>query len=182
MLLRDTTEWNTNGTNKVSYLLYGTHSYWTSRYLYVPGQGSGNTSGPATTAHWVRLLHLQMGWRERNISGTHATNAWIHCSQTAARTGTVAQLETQCSAIYVDTKPGAFTPSPSAFKDPSGWYGSRQHALKPAVEITQMESLSSLVWESGSRWPLKRCCARMRPLRRAQRADGFKSILPLDYR
>lgn len=41
------------------YILYGTHSYWTSRYLYVPGQGSGNASGPATTAHCVRLLHLK---------------------------------------------------------------------------------------------------------------------------
>lgn len=40
-------------------LLYGTHSYWTSRYLYVPGHGSGKTSGPAMTAHWVRLLHLR---------------------------------------------------------------------------------------------------------------------------
>lgn len=43
------------------YILYGTHSYWTSRYLYVPGQGSGKTSGPATTPHWVRLLHLTEG-------------------------------------------------------------------------------------------------------------------------
>lgn len=42
--------------------------------------------------------------RERNISGTHATNARVHCSQTATRTSTVAQLETQCSAIYVDRK------------------------------------------------------------------------------
>lgn len=93
-------------------------------------------------------------------------------------------LSLKRSAVrYTSTEiPAAFTPSPSAFKDPSGWYGSRQHALTPAAEITQMESLSSLVWESGSRWPLKRCCARMRLLRRAQWADGFKSILPPDYR
>lgn len=53
-----------NKKQKRRYLLYGTHSYWTSKYLYVPGQGSGKTSGPATTAHWVRLLHLREGKRQ----------------------------------------------------------------------------------------------------------------------
>ncbi len=62
-----------NFLKREGHLLYGTHSYWTSKYLYVPGQGSGKTSGPATTAHWVRLLHLHEKEAE-----TSADNIQMH--------------------------------------------------------------------------------------------------------
>lgn len=67
-----------------AYVLYGTHSYCTSRYLYVPGQGSGNASGPATTAHCVRLLHLKTHTQrgERSLAvcyNLHFSPLVLHC-------------------------------------------------------------------------------------------------------
>lgn len=59
----------------------------------------------------------------------------------------------ECDVIHTDIqsftliRTAAFTLSHSVFKDPSSWNESRQYALagSPTLNITQMESLSSLV-------------------------------------